>query len=129
MLLFLTGALADLPLAVLSAVVVNAVWGLMDVAAIRRYARVGRADLVAALAGLIGVVVAVPFYGLVSAVGLSLLAIVYRSARLDIDVMGKIDGEKAAWGSVTRAIPSGAPLRACSCFAPTRRCSGPTLRI
>lgn len=38
-LLFLTGALADLPLAVLSAVVVNAVWGLMDVAGIRRYAR------------------------------------------------------------------------------------------
>jgi SulP family sulfate permease len=32
----LTGALSDLPLAVLSAVVVNAVWGLMDVPAIRR---------------------------------------------------------------------------------------------
>ena len=101
-LLFLTGALADLPLAVLSAVVINAVWGLMDVAGIRRYARVRRADLVAAVAGLVGVVVAGPFYGLVGAVGLSLLAIVYRSARLDIDVMGKIDGEKAAWGSVTR---------------------------
>ena len=101
-LLFLTGALADLPLAVLSAVVINAVWGLMDVSAIRRYASVRRADLVAAVAGLIGVVVAGPFYGLVGAVGLSLLAIVYRSARLDIDVMGKIDGEKAAWGSVTR---------------------------
>jgi len=78
------------------------VWGLMDVSAIRRYASVRRADLVAAVAGLIGVVVAGPFYGLVAAVGLSLLAIVYRSARLDIDVMGKIDGEKAAWGSVTR---------------------------
>ena len=101
-LLFLTGALADLPLAVLSAVVINAVWGLMDVSAIRRYARVRRADLIAAVAGLVGVVVAGPFYGLVAAVGLSLLAIVYRSARLDIDVMGKIDGEKAAWGSVTR---------------------------
>jgi len=78
------------------------VWGLMDISAIRRYARVRRADLVAALAGLVGVVVAGPFYGLVGAVGLSLLAIVYRSARLDIDVMGKIDGEKAAWGSVAR---------------------------
>jgi len=101
-LLFLTSALADLPLAVLSAVVINAVWGLMDVKAIRRYAQVRRADLLAALAGLVGVVVAGPFYGLVGAVGLSLLAIVYRSARLDVDVMGKVDGEKAAWGSVTR---------------------------
>ncbi len=101
-LLFLTGGLADLPLAVLSAVVINAVWGLMDVRAIRRYAQIRRADLLAALAGLIGVVVAGPFYGLVGAVGLSLLAIVYRSARLDVDVMGKVDGEKAAWGSVNR---------------------------
>ena len=101
-LLFLTGALADLPLAVLSAVVVNAVWGLMDVSAIRRYARVRRADFIAALVGLVGVIIAGPFYGLVAAVALSLLAIVYRSARLDIDVMGKIDGEKAAWGSIAR---------------------------
>ena len=101
-LLFLTGGLADLPLAVLSAVVINAVWGLMDVRAIRRYGQIRRADLLAALAGLIGVVVAGPFYGLVGAVGLSLLAIVYRSARLDVDVMGKVDGEKAAWGSVNR---------------------------
>ncbi len=101
-LLFLTGGLADLPLAVLSAVVINAVWGLMDVRAIRRYGKIRRADLLAALAGLIGVVVAGPFYGLVGAVGLSLLAIVYRSARLDVDVMGKVDGEKAAWGSVNR---------------------------
>ena len=101
-LLFLTSALADLPLAVLSAVVINAVWGLMDVKAIRRYERVRRADLLAAIAGLVGVVVAGPFYGLVGAVGLSLLAIVYRSARLNVDVMGKVDGEKAAWGSVTR---------------------------
>jgi len=101
-LVFLTGALSDLPLAVLSAVVVNAVWGLMDMAAIRRYHRVRRADFIAAMVGLVGVIVAGPFYGLVAAVALSLLAIVYRAARLDIDVMGKIDGEKAAWGSVSR---------------------------
>ncbi len=101
-LVFLTGALSDLPLAVLSAVVVNAVWGLMDVAAIRRYRRIRRADFIAAMAGLVGVIVAGPFYGLVAAVALSLLAIVYRSARLEIDVMGKIGGEKAAWGSVAR---------------------------
>jgi anti-anti-sigma factor len=74
----------------------------MDVAAIRRYRRIRRADFVAAMVGLVGVIVAGPFYGLVAAVALSLLAIVYRSARLGIDVMGKIDGEKAAWGSVSR---------------------------
>ena len=126
-LLFLTGALADLPLAVLSAVVINAVWGLMDVAAIRRYARVRRADLVAAVAGLVGVVVAGPFDGLVAAVGLSLLAIVYRSARLDIDVMGKIDGEKAAWGSVVRH-PERRTFPGVLVLRPTRLSSGQTPR-
>jgi MFS superfamily sulfate permease-like transporter len=45
----IASALSVLPAAVLSAIVVNAVWKLMDFAALRRYARVRRNDIVAAV--------------------------------------------------------------------------------
>ena len=47
-------ALSELPRAVLSAIVVNAVWKLMDFAALRRYARVRRNDIVAAVVAAVG---------------------------------------------------------------------------
>ena len=47
-------ALSDLPRAVLSAIVVNAVWKLMDFGALRRYARVRRNDIVAAVVAAVG---------------------------------------------------------------------------
>ena len=47
--------LSNLPRAVLSAIVVNAVWKLMDIAALRRYASVRRNDIVAALVAAVGV--------------------------------------------------------------------------
>ena len=56
----LVGLLADLPRAVLSAIVIQAVWGLMDVEALRRYARVRRNDFVGAVVALIGVLVLGP---------------------------------------------------------------------
>lgn len=95
-----TPALAPLPLAVLSAVVVRAVWGLMDLDALRRYREVRRLDLVAALAAGLGVLALGPLRGLGLAIGLSVLGLVYRSTRVRIDVLGKIRAEKASWGSV-----------------------------
>jgi high affinity sulfate transporter 1 len=94
--------LSSLPRTVLSAVVIQAVWGLMDVDALRRYAAIRRNDLVSALAAMGGVVVLGPLYGLLAAVGQALLGLVYRSSRVGLDVMGKVPGEKAAWGSVSR---------------------------
>jgi high affinity sulfate transporter 1 len=94
--------LSALPRTVLSAVVIQAVWGLMDVQALRRYAAIRRNDLISALAALGGVVVLGPLYGLLAAVGQAVLGLVYRSSRVDLDVMGKVPGEKAAWGSVSR---------------------------
>jgi MFS superfamily sulfate permease-like transporter len=99
---FLAPLLSSLPRAVLSAVVIQAVWGLMDVQALRRYARIRRNDLVSALAAMGGVVVLGPLYGLLAAVGQAVLGLVYRSSRVGVDVMGKVPGEKAAWGSVAR---------------------------
>ncbi len=93
-------ALSGLPKAVLSAIVVNAVWKLMDVAAIRRYARVRRNDIVAAAVAAVGVLAFGPLYGLLLAVAGSVLGLVYRSSRVDVEVMGKVPHEKAAWGGI-----------------------------
>jgi MFS superfamily sulfate permease-like transporter len=101
-LLAFASLLSQLPRAVLSAIVVQAVWGLMDVDALRRYARVRRNDFLGAMAAMIGVLLLGPLYGLLFAVGQALLGLVYRSSRAHIDVMGKVPGEKAAWGSLER---------------------------
>ena len=92
--------LSELPRAVLSAIVVNAVWKLIDVGALRRYARVRRNDIVAALVAAVGVLAFGPLYGLLLAVAGSVLGLVYRSSRVDVEVMGKVPDEKAAWGSI-----------------------------
>jgi anti-anti-sigma factor len=88
----------DLPRAVLAAIVVGAVWGLMDVTAMRRYRRIRRADFVAAIVGTMGVVMFGPLVGLGIAIAVSLLTIIYRSSFPRIEVLGKISEEKAAWG-------------------------------
>ncbi len=108
-LVFFTSVLTDLPQAVLSAIVIAAVWGLMDVAALRRYARVRRADFGAALAGVAAVVVLGPLAGLGVAIAVSLLAIIYRSSSPRTEVLGKISDEKAAWGRV-RGHPDRQPV-------------------
>ena len=92
--------LSDLPRAVLSAIVVNAVWKLMDWGALRRYARVRRNDVMAAAIAATGVLVFGPLNGLLLAVAASVVGLVYRSSRVDVEVMGKVPHEKAAWGSV-----------------------------
>ena len=93
-------ALSILPKAVLSAIVINAVWGLLDLAAIRRYIGVRRSDGIAAVVAAGAVVIAGPMLGLAIAIGQSILGMVYRSSRVDVEVLGKIPGEKSAWGGV-----------------------------
>ena len=41
-----------------------------------------------------------PLLGLLFAVGLSILGLVFRSSRVKVDVMGKVPGEKASWGAL-----------------------------
>ncbi|MCB9424024.1 MAG: SulP family inorganic anion transporter [Actinobacteria bacterium] len=96
----LAGALSPLPKAVLSAIVIQAVWGLMDVNALRRYRLVRRNDFTSSLAALVGVLLFGPLYGLLTAIGLAVLGLVYRSSRIDMEIMGKVPDEKAAWGSI-----------------------------
>jgi SulP family sulfate permease len=92
--------LSVLPKAILSAIVVHAVWGLMDVKAIRRYMRIPLNDGIGAIVAALGVLIAGPLLGLGIAVGQSLLGLVYRSSRVDVEILGKVPGEKAAWGGI-----------------------------
>ena len=94
------GLLADLPRTVLAAIVIHAVWGLVSVSEFRRYAAVRRNDFLAAAVAFVGVLVLGPLNGLLLAVAQSLLGLVYRSMQVGIDEMGRVSGEKAAWGSV-----------------------------
>lgn len=96
----LAGGLSPLPKTVLSAIVIQAVWGLMDLNAIKRYKRIRRNDFSSSVAAMIGVLLFGPLYGLLAAVGLAVLGLVYRSSRAGMDVMGKVPDEKAAWGSI-----------------------------
>lgn len=97
---FFAPALGLLPKAVLSAIVVHAVWGLIDVPAMRRYRRSRRFDFVSASVAVIAVLIAGPLLGLLIAIGWAILGLIYRSSRVTVDVMGKVPGEKAAWGTL-----------------------------
>lgn len=100
--LFFAPSLSSLPRAVLSAIVIHAVWGLMDIGALRRYRKVRRNDFVGSMAALVGVLVFGTLYGLLFAVAQSVLGLIYRSVQVEVDPMGKVEGEKAAWGSLGR---------------------------
>jgi sulfate permease, SulP family len=92
--------LSALPLAVLSAVVVNAVWGLIDLAAVQRYRSIRQLDFVSAVVAGIGVLAFGPLIGLLVAVAQSVVGLVYRSTRVDVEVLGRIPGQKAAYGGI-----------------------------
>ena len=93
---------ADLPNAVLGAIVIAAVMGLMDVGELRRYWRSRRTDFLIALTAMVGVVATTVLVGLAIAVGLSLAMLLYRASRPYIAVVGKLHGVKAAYADLGR---------------------------
>jgi MFS superfamily sulfate permease-like transporter len=110
-LLAFAGLIGSLPKAVLSAIVVTAVIGLIDIKAFVRYRAVRRNDMVSSTVALLGVLLLGPLNGLLLAIGQSLLGLVYRSVQVHVDEMGKVPHEKAAWGSRSshpeRTAPNG----------------------
>jgi sulfate permease, SulP family len=98
--LFLAPLLSALPKATLSAIVIHAVWGLLDFESMRRYAFLRRNDIMAASVAAVGVLAFGPLQGLLLAIALSVFGLVYRSSRVDVEVMGRVHGEKAAWGGM-----------------------------
>jgi sulfate permease, SulP family len=88
----LTGVFHDLPVAVLGAVVIHAVSGLMRVGAMRRFWRIRRFDFVLASTALAGELLLDVLPGLLVAVGLSLAYLIYRSSWPNTAVLGRLAG-------------------------------------
>ncbi|ORM36013.1 sodium-independent anion transporter [Williamsia sp. 1135] len=104
-LLLLTGLFEKLPDATLAAVVIAAVIELVDIAALRRlyrvwttrlgsiYGRATRADFIAALAALFGVLIFDTLPGLVIGIAVSMLLLLYRVSRPHVATLVK-DGTR-----------------------------------
>jgi sulfate permease, SulP family len=108
-LLFLTGLFEDLPEATLGAVVIAALIELVDIDALRVlyrtytsrlgqiYGLAARADFIAALAALLGVLVFDTLPGLFIGIADSLLLLLYRVSRPHTAVLGRVPGSDGRW--------------------------------
>ena len=91
-LLFLTGLFRNLPNAVLAAVVLVAVKGLIDLREIRHLFRVSRFDFAAAMVALVGVLLLGILDGVIFAVVASLAMLLKRSSTPHVAYLGRIPG-------------------------------------
>ncbi|TDD90660.1 SulP family inorganic anion transporter [Saccharopolyspora karakumensis] len=113
-LLVLTPLFEQLPEPVLAAVVIAAVIELVDVGGLRELFRVwtrrlgsiygvaARADFLAALAALVGVLVFGTLAGLFVGIAMSALLLLYRASRPNLAILGRIPGETQVWADVAR---------------------------
>jgi SulP family sulfate permease len=113
-LLLLTGLFEKLPEATLAAVVIAAVIELVDVPALVRLYRVwtgrlgriygvaARADFIAALAAMAGVLVFDTLPGLFIGIGVSLVLLLYRASRPHVAVLGRVPGDAQGWADMQR---------------------------
>lgn len=90
--LFFTPFFAPLPEAVLGAVVVVAIMGMIKVKVIRRLYRLNRLDFALAIVAILGVLTFEALEGLLIAVILSLLALVWRASQSNLSVIGREPG-------------------------------------
>ena len=100
---------ANLPLSVLSAIVIASVVSLVNLAELRRYWAWKRTDFLLAVTALGGVVFTTALTGMAIAVTLSLMAILYRASRPYLAVLGRVPGDPAVFADVDRH-PTAAPL-------------------
>ena len=91
-LLFLTGFLENLPKAVLAAVVLTAVTGLVDIRALLRMWRVSRLDFYAAAMALGAVLLLGILEGILSAAAASVIMLLARASRPHVAFLGRIPG-------------------------------------
>ena len=91
-LLFLTSLLVSLPKAVLAAVVLTAVAGLIDVKEMVRLWRVSRIDFAVAAVALTGVLLLGILQGILLAALASILMLLARASRLQVAFLGRMPG-------------------------------------
>ena len=125
LLLFLNGLLADLPQTALAAVVIYAALSLMDLDALRRYARVRTSSLVISLVAAGGVIFFGVLEGIVVAIILAVLLFFRRNWWPHGAVLGEVP-ELGGWHSIADLPGCPAARRASSSSAGRRRCSSPT---
>jgi sulfate permease, SulP family len=94
-LLFLTRLLENLPKAVLAAVVMTAVYGLLDFPALRRMWRVSRLDFYAAAIALVGVLLLGILQGILLAALASVLMLLVSVSRPHVAFLGRIPGTRS----------------------------------
>jgi high affinity sulfate transporter 1 len=94
-LLFLTPLFRTLPEATLGAIVIHAVWHLIDFKKLQGYYRIKRLDFWAALVAMIGVLMLGILEGLILAVLLSLLGLLAAAKNPHSAVLGKAPDDKA----------------------------------
>ncbi len=91
-LLFLTGLLENLPKAVLAAVVLTAVFGLLDFPALLRMWRISRLDFLAATIALVAVLLLGILQGILLAAIASILLLLARVSRPHVAFLGRVPG-------------------------------------
>jgi high affinity sulfate transporter 1 len=113
-LLFLTGYFESLPLATLAAVVIAALIALIDFSALRDFYRVyssrlgraygfaARADFIAAVAAMLGVMILGTLAGLFAGVLISLLLLLYRASRPPVTELGRVPGDSGHFSDLDR---------------------------
>jgi SulP family sulfate permease len=115
-LLFLTGLLEDLPKAVLAAVVLTAVYGLLDFPALLRMWRLSHLDFYAATIALGGVLLLGILHGILLAALASIVLLLARASRPHVAFLGRIPGTDH-YSDLARH-PENEPLRRVIAFRP-----------
>jgi MFS superfamily sulfate permease-like transporter len=115
-LLFLTGLLANLPKAVLAAVVLTAVYGLVDFPAMLRMWRISRMDFYAAAIALGAVLLLGILQGILLAALASVLMLLARASRPHVAFLGRIPGT-SSYSDLARH-PENEPLPHAIVFRP-----------
>jgi high affinity sulfate transporter 1 len=125
-LLFLTGLFEELPETTLAAIVIAALIELVDVRSLvgfygvytgrlgRIYGFAARADFIAAVAAMVGVLVFDTLPGLFIGIVVSILLLVYRASRPNVARLGLVPGTATQYGDVERhpenAVPTGVAI-------------------
>jgi MFS superfamily sulfate permease-like transporter len=115
-LLFLTGFLENLPKAVLAAVVLTAVYGLLDFPALLWMLRVSRLDFLVAAAALVGVLLLGILQGILLAALASILLLLARVSRPHVAFLGRVPGTNS-YSDLARH-PENEPLAGVIAFRP-----------
>jgi sulfate permease, SulP family len=115
-LLFLTGLLENLPKAVLAAVVLTAVYGLLDFAGLVRMWRVSRLDFFAAVIALGAVLALGILQGILLAAAASVLMMIARLSSPHVAFLGRVPGTDS-YSDIARH-PENEPLRNVIAFRP-----------